>query len=91
MEGAIAQGKPVNKEQEEVLRLKPVVLALIDELNKLHQPLAQAVVEGLSLSTQRLHLSPSDSTANDTETNNNHNHDDNNNNNYKSTASSSDE
>nr|XP_023883549.1 uncharacterized protein LOC111995835 isoform X1 [Quercus suber]XP_023883550.1 uncharacterized protein LOC111995835 isoform X2 [Quercus suber] len=88
MEEAIAQGKPINKEQEEVLRSKPAVLALIDELDKLRQPLAQAVAEELSLSTQRLHLSPSDSAADDTETNNDN---DNNNNNYKSTASSSDE
>ena len=87
MEEAIAQGKPINKEQEEVLRSKPAVLALIDELDKLRQPLAQAVAEELSLSTQRLHLSPSDSAADDTETNN----DNDNNNNYKSNASSSDE
>ncbi|XP_030961565.1 uncharacterized protein LOC115982944 isoform X1 [Quercus lobata] len=89
MEEAIAQGKPINKEQEEVLRSKPAVVALIDELDKLRQPLAQAVAEELSLSTQRLHLSPSDSAADDTETNNDN--DNNINNNYKSTASSSDE
>ena len=50
MEEAIAQGKPINKEQEEV-RLKAAVLALIDELNKLRQPLPQAVAEELSLLT----------------------------------------
>ena len=50
MEEAIAQGKPINKEQEEV-RLKPAVLALINELDKLRQPLAQAVAEELSLLT----------------------------------------
>ncbi|KAM3706605.1 hypothetical protein ACJW31_03G162900 [Castanea mollissima] len=100
MEEAIAQGKPINKEQEEVLRSKPAVIALIDELDKLRQPLSQAVAEELSLSTQRLHLSPSDSAAaaaDDTETDNHDTNDDNNNNNnsgsnYKSTtASSSDE
>ena len=47
---AIAQGKPINKEQEEV-RSKPAILALIDELDKLRQPLAQAVSEELSLLT----------------------------------------
>lgn len=91
MEEAIAQGKPINKEQEEVLRSKPAVVALIDELDKLRPPLAQAVAEELSLSTQRLHLSPSDSAADDTETNNDNDNDNNINNNYKSTASSSDE
>ena len=50
MEEAIAQGKPINKEQEEA-RSKPAVLALIDELDKLRQPLAQAVTEELSLLT----------------------------------------
>ena len=50
MEEAIAQGKPINKEQEEV-RSKPAILALIDELDKLRQPLAQAITEELSLLT----------------------------------------
>ena len=50
MEEAIAQGKPINKEQEEV-RSRPTILALIDELDKLRQPLAQAVSEELSLLT----------------------------------------
>ena len=50
MEEAIAQGKPINKEQEEVCS-KPAVLSLIDELDKLCQPLAQVVAEELSLLT----------------------------------------
>ena len=50
MEEAIAQHKPINKEQEEVLRSKLVVLALIVELNKLRQPLTEAIAEELSLS-----------------------------------------
>ncbi|KAK9990274.1 hypothetical protein SO802_025259 [Lithocarpus litseifolius] len=58
MEEAIAQGKPINKEQEEVLRSKPTVLALINELNKPHQLLAQAVAEELSLSPLSASTSP---------------------------------
>ena len=50
MEEAIAQGKPINKEQQEV-RLKPAILALNDELDKLRQPLAESVSEELSLLT----------------------------------------
>ncbi|KAJ7943541.1 Glycine-rich protein [Quillaja saponaria] len=49
MEEAISQGKPINKEQEEVLRSKPSVTALIDELEKLRQPLSSAVQEELNL------------------------------------------
>ncbi|KHN01223.1 Abietadienol/abietadienal oxidase [Glycine soja] len=48
------QGSPkaslnVNKEQEEVLRSKPSILALIDELDKLRQPLATALSEELQI------------------------------------------
>ncbi|KAG7974970.1 hypothetical protein I3843_06G074600 [Carya illinoinensis] len=57
MEDAIAQGKPINKEQEEVLRSKPAVSALIDELEKLRQPLSQALSEELSIAAQRQLLS----------------------------------
>lgn len=45
MEEALASGKALNKEQEEVLKSKPVVTALIDELEKLRSPLAAAVTE----------------------------------------------
>ncbi|KAL1355139.1 hypothetical protein AAHE18_05G093100 [Arachis hypogaea] len=48
-EESVAQGKPINKEQEEVLRSKPSVLALIDELEKLRSPLSAAVTEELNL------------------------------------------
>ncbi|KAL2349310.1 hypothetical protein Fmac_003310 [Flemingia macrophylla] len=47
MEESVSQGKPLNKEQEELLRSKPYVLALIDELDKLRQPLASALAEEL--------------------------------------------
>lgn len=57
MEETIAQGKPINKEQEEVLRSKPAVVTLIDELEKLRQPLSQAVSEELSLAAQHHQLS----------------------------------
>lgn len=49
MEASLAQGKPLNKEQEEVLRSKPGVMALIDEYDKLRLPLAAAVQEELAL------------------------------------------
>uniref|UniRef100_A0A7N1A539 Glycine-rich protein n=1 Tax=Kalanchoe fedtschenkoi TaxID=63787 RepID=A0A7N1A539_KALFE len=45
MEDSLAQGKVLNKEQEETLRSKTVVLAQIEELEKLKQPLAVAVAE----------------------------------------------
>ncbi|WOL08035.1 hypothetical protein Cni_G16787 [Canna indica] len=48
MEERLAQGKPLNKEQEEVLRSKPAVVTLIDEYEKLRQPLAAAVQEELA-------------------------------------------
>lgn len=47
MEEALANGKTLNKEQEEVLRSKPVVTALIDELEKLRSPLTSALAEEL--------------------------------------------
>ncbi|XP_027913520.1 uncharacterized protein LOC114173375 [Vigna unguiculata] len=47
MEEAVSQGKTLNKEQEEFLRTKPSILALIDEFEKLRQPLASAVAEEL--------------------------------------------
>ncbi|PNX78288.1 keratin type I cytoskeletal 10-like [Trifolium pratense] len=52
MEESVAQGKPLNKEQEEVLRSKSSVLALIDEFEKLRQPLSSALAEELDLATQ---------------------------------------
>ncbi|KAK8956591.1 hypothetical protein KSP39_PZI000173 [Platanthera zijinensis] len=49
MEASVAQGKTLNKEQEEVLRSRPGVVALIDEYEKLRSPLAAAVQEELVL------------------------------------------
>ncbi|KAL0915885.1 hypothetical protein M5K25_013350 [Dendrobium thyrsiflorum] len=48
MEASLAQGKTLNKEQEEVLRSKPGVIALIDEYEKLRSPLASAVQEEIA-------------------------------------------
>nr|AGV54212.1 hypothetical protein [Phaseolus vulgaris] len=47
MEESLSQGKTLNKEQEEFLRTKPSILALIDEFEKLRQPLASALTEEL--------------------------------------------
>ncbi|KAK7309558.1 hypothetical protein RJT34_06382 [Clitoria ternatea] len=52
MEESVSQGKPLNKEQEEVLRSKPSVLALIDEFEKLRQPLASALTEELNITRE---------------------------------------
>ncbi|KAM7468575.1 hypothetical protein LguiB_016137 [Lonicera macranthoides] len=56
IEEAIAQGKTINKEQEDVLRSKPYITASIDELDKLRQPLSSAVAEEVSLAIQRRQL-----------------------------------
>jgi hypothetical protein len=48
MEESLAAGKTLNREQEEVLRSKPVVVALIDELERLRTSLIAAVAEELS-------------------------------------------
>lgn len=53
MEEALANGKTLNKEQEEVLRSKPVVTALIDELEKLRSPLTSALAEELQQSSDQ--------------------------------------
>ncbi|KAH0764658.1 hypothetical protein KY285_000529 [Solanum tuberosum] len=45
MEESRTKGKTLNKEQEETLRTKSVVITAIDELEKLRHPLAAAVVE----------------------------------------------
>ena len=63
MEESVSQGKPLNKEQEEVFRSKPVVSALIDELEKLRQPLSSAVSEEISLALQSQKISPEETTS----------------------------
>ncbi|KAI3796024.1 hypothetical protein L1987_38685 [Smallanthus sonchifolius] len=51
LEESIAQGKTVikNKEQEELLKSKPSILAAVDELEKLRQPLSVAVDEEINI------------------------------------------
>ncbi|XP_057810896.1 uncharacterized protein LOC131025245 [Salvia miltiorrhiza] len=49
MEESRAQGKTLNKEQEETLRSKPYVVAGIDELEKIRQPLLSAVDQEIEL------------------------------------------
>ncbi|KAL5722538.1 hypothetical protein ACHQM5_006050 [Ranunculus cassubicifolius] len=55
LEDEISLGKTLNKDQEETLRSKPSVLTLIDEYEKLRQPLSAAIAEELNLN----HHSPS--------------------------------
>ncbi|KAL1539402.1 hypothetical protein AAHA92_28024 [Salvia divinorum] len=49
MEESRAQGKTLNKEQEETLRSKPYVVAGIDELEKIRQPLLSALDQEIEL------------------------------------------
>ncbi|KAH1040030.1 hypothetical protein J1N35_041773 [Gossypium stocksii] len=63
MEESVSQGKTLNKEQEDVLRSKPTVSALIDELEKLRQPLSSAVSEEISLALHRQTVSSSETTS----------------------------
>ncbi|CAK9161410.1 unnamed protein product, partial [Ilex paraguariensis] len=61
MEESIAQGKPINKEQEETLKSKSSILPAIDELEKLRQPLSVAVDEEINLAIQRHPVSATES------------------------------
>ncbi|KAG9455746.1 hypothetical protein H6P81_000254 [Aristolochia fimbriata] len=63
MEETLAQGKTLNKEQEEVLRSKPAVAVLIDEYEKLRQPLFSAVQEELALASASASASASATAA----------------------------
>lgn len=63
MEESISQGKTLNKEQEEVLRSKPAVVVLIEELEKLRTPLSAAVTEEITLATQHHNQSSSAQTT----------------------------
>lgn len=59
----MSQGKILNKEQEETLRSKSSVLAGIDELEKLRQPLSQAVDQEIELALEKTKQSPDIVTA----------------------------
>ncbi|KAL5556002.1 hypothetical protein UlMin_038238 [Ulmus minor] len=64
IEEAISQGKLINKVQVEVLLSKPTVIAQIDELEKLRQPLAAIVSEEVDLTIyQRLWVLQNDFTS----------------------------
>ncbi|XP_011086413.1 uncharacterized protein LOC105168156 [Sesamum indicum] len=67
MEESVSQGKTLNKEQEETLRSKPSVLAGIDELEKLRQPLSQAVNQEIQLALEKNKQSPETTTEERTE------------------------
>lgn len=58
MEESLAQGKSLNKEQEEVLRSKPSVATSIEELEKIRPQLSVALEEELNLAVQRHQVSP---------------------------------
>ncbi|KAI3452800.1 hypothetical protein Pfo_009463 [Paulownia fortunei] len=53
MEESQSQGKILNKEQEDTLRSKSFVLAGIDELDKLRQPLSHAVDQEIELALEK--------------------------------------
>ncbi|CAN4075634.1 unnamed protein product [Withania somnifera] len=75
MEESLSKGKTLNKEQEETLRSKPAVIAGIDELEKLREPLTSAVLEEVNLAIHQHQVSTSgssftastDSTSEDSE------------------------
>ncbi|KAL3644549.1 hypothetical protein CASFOL_009729 [Castilleja foliolosa] len=58
MEDSRSQGKVLNKEQEETLRSKSGVLAAVDELEKLRQPLLQALGQEIELAFEKKELKP---------------------------------
>ncbi|CAA0833090.1 glycine-rich protein [Striga hermonthica] len=58
MEESLSQGKTLNKEQEETLRSKSSVLAGIDELEKLRQPLLLAVEQEVELALGKIKQKP---------------------------------
>ncbi|KAJ0818190.1 hypothetical protein HanPI659440_Chr00c03g0709921 [Helianthus annuus] len=55
LEDSITQGKSAikNKEQEELLKSKPSIVAAVDELEKFRQPLSIAVDEEITLAVKR--------------------------------------
>ncbi|GFP80046.1 hypothetical protein PHJA_000148000 [Phtheirospermum japonicum] len=63
MEDSRSQGKALNKEQEETLRSKSAVLAAVDELEKLRQPLLQAVGQEIELAFEKNKQKPDSEAA----------------------------
>ncbi|KAH9329525.1 hypothetical protein KI387_001633 [Taxus chinensis] len=70
IEESISQGKVINKEQEDVLKSKLTVSILIDEYEKLKQPLAVAVKEELAEREKELLLLSEDNNENENENEN---------------------
>ncbi|KAI5679096.1 hypothetical protein M9H77_10046 [Catharanthus roseus] len=66
MEESVSQGKALNKEQKETLCSKPYVIAGIDELEKLKQPLSVALSEEISTALQRQRVDVTTPTTNST-------------------------
>ncbi|KAL8532560.1 hypothetical protein ACS0TY_008955 [Phlomoides rotata] len=58
MEESVVQGKILNKEQEETLRSKPSIVAGIDELEKIRQPILQAVDQEIELAVEKNRQKP---------------------------------
>ncbi|KAL8492028.1 hypothetical protein ACS0TY_023584 [Phlomoides rotata] len=67
MEEFVVQGKILNKEQEETLRSKPSTVAGIDELEKIRQPILQAVDQEIELTIEKNRQKPDISIANEEE------------------------
>ncbi|XP_071740156.1 uncharacterized protein [Rutidosis leptorrhynchoides] len=53
LEESVAQGKSVHKEQEDLLNSKPSIVAVVDELEKLRQPISVAVDAEIKLAIKR--------------------------------------
>lgn len=62
LEESIAQGKSSvkNKEQEELLKSKPTIVAAVDELEKFRQPLSVAVDEEINLAIRHRNVEASE-------------------------------
>lgn len=67
LEESIAQGKSAikNKEQEELLKSKPTIVAAVDELEKFRQPLSVAVDEEINLAIQHRQVEASENNGKD--------------------------
>lgn len=65
MEESVVQGKSLNDEQKEVLRSKSAVVASIDELEKLRQPIGLAVAEEISIALASVDASLPDKRSSD--------------------------
>ncbi|KAL7149023.1 hypothetical protein ABFS83_05G012100 [Erythranthe nasuta] len=63
MEESLSQGKILNKEQEETYRSKSAVLAGIDELEKIRQPILQAVDQEIEAALEKKKQDPEILTA----------------------------